>query len=309
MVSSTASNRNAVVRHEETPLVYIGEVIDSRFEIERIAGSGGMGTVYRAYDILADRTVALKIMRALPYDKTQRFAREVRTVADVRHKSIVGYVAHGKTRRGSAYLAMEWVDGEDLAARLARGPLALIETLLVVRRIAAALHTVHAAGIVHRDIKPANIALCGGPDGGVKLLDFGVVHGGEGNDAEEATKPGAVVGTLSYMAPEQARGEEIDGRADLFSLGCVLYECLTGKPVFAGTNPAQIVVQLHIGETPLPSASRVGVPAELDALVVRMLAKKPEDRPASAHEIVMWLDALIRDITRIGTLATLPPPP
>jgi len=202
-----------------------------RFTVEREAGSGGMGTIFRARDAETGALVALKLIRELRREEQIRFQREGRALAAVRHPGIVRYVDHGVTADGEAYLAMEWLDGEDLRARLTHVGLTVGETVTLGRRVAEALVTLHAEGLVHRDLKPGNLFLVGGEVSDVRIIDFGLVRG---NDVTaDLTRSGIAVGTPAYMSPEQARGlRDVDPRSDLFSLGCVMFKCLTGRAPF-----------------------------------------------------------------------------
>ena len=185
------------------------------------------------------------------------------------------YVAHGTERRGGAWLAIEWLDGHDLAARLVRGPLGIAEAVAVVRRAASALGAAHAHGIVHRDIKPSNLFLEDGDLERVKVLDFGVARLDNSSEGEK-TRTGTTLGTPAYMAPEQARGErDVDARVDVFALGCVLFECLAGRPVFAAEHVMGILAKVLLEEAPRINELKHDVPKALDDLVARMLSKAP----------------------------------
>ncbi|MGZ3452162.1 MAG: serine/threonine-protein kinase [Polyangiales bacterium] len=275
----------------------IGEQIESavladRFEIREQVGRGGMSTVYRAIDRESGSEVALKLLGDRYTHESERFAREAMAIAGLRHPNVVKYVAHGKTRDGTHYLAMEWLEGEDLSDRLKRGPLSLSESVALAARVSSALAAAHARGMVHRDVKPSNLFLPGKRADRVKILDFGIARFG---DRDGLTAPGVVFGTLGYMAPEQARGERIiDGRADVFALGCVLYECVTGEPVFIGAQPTAVLAKVVFEDVPRLSKVRSGVPDPLDRLVARMLAKVPASRPGDARELSQELEALSR---------------
>ena len=215
-----------------------GELIAGRFAVERLAAQGGMGVVYRAKDTLTGDHVALKVLKENT-EEADRFQREAAVLAELRHPAIVRYVAHGIIGHGKrAYLAMEWLEGEDLSVRLARQGLDVKEGLLLAIRVAEALAVAHARGITHRDIKPSNLFLPDGDLARVKVLDFGIAR--LGLAAVTMTQTGIMVGTPGYMSPEQARGDPlVDGRADVFALGCVLFECITGKRVFKRSALAQ----------------------------------------------------------------------
>ena len=241
-----------------------------------------MGAVWHGYDREAGAPVAVKLV----VGNGARFAREAAVLARLEHPGIVRYVAHGEAG-GERFLAMEWLDGEDLAARLERGPLSASETFALGARVAEALAVAHAASVVHRDIKPSNIFLVGGAIERVKLVDFGIAREGAGTQ----TATGAVFGTPAYMAPEQARGApDVDARADVFSLGCVLYECLCGQPAFAGEHPLAILARVLLDD-PRPAGELARVPPALDALLARMLAKDPAARPANGAEVCAALAA------------------
>ncbi len=268
-------------------LLSVGEVISGRFEIAALADWGGMGAVYRALDRETGKEAALKLL--LDATSTERFAREARVLADLRHPAIVEYIAHGRTERGGLYLAMEWLEGKDLRGHLdqAGGALSLRDSLAIVRGAAEGLAVAHGRGIVHRDINPRNLFLVGGDVHGVKVLDFGIARPLRATFG--MTMPGAALGTPGYMAPEQARGnEELDARADVFALGCVLFECLTGRPAFAADNLMALLGKVLFEDAPR-LRQRGPVPAELDELVERMLAKDIARRPVDAGALVTQL--------------------
>src|SRR5262245_14267032 len=219
----------------KTELHPSGERIGDRFEVVVPAGAGGAGTVYRARDLLSGGLVALKFLHEQEVSDAERFAREAIVLAELSHPGIVRYVAHGETRDGLLYLAMEWLEGETLAARLARSPLTLDETVTLGLRVAESLAAAHGRGVVHRDIKPSNLLLADGSLERVKLLDFGLAR--RAWDSHGPTQPGALMGTPGYMAPEQASGwRDVSPATDVFSLGAVLYECLAGEPPFMGQH-------------------------------------------------------------------------
>ncbi|WP_437514847.1 protein kinase domain-containing protein [Sorangium sp. So ce1099] len=257
------------------------KVLAGRFELERVAGSGGMGDVYRARDRHDGEPVALKLLRSSDVQLVARFQREARLLAELRHPAIARHVAHGVSEQGQHYLAMEWLEGEDLAARLARGPLGVDEALALVHRVAEALSLVHARGVVHRDLKPANLFLQGGELDQVKILDFGIARDAAATGG--LTEPGVAIGTPAYMAPEQVRGElDIDARADVYALGCLLFECLTGKAPFWAEHAFAVLVKVLFEDAPRPSALRAEVPEAIDLLTERLMAKDRGVRPADA---------------------------
>jgi tetratricopeptide (TPR) repeat protein len=259
--------------------------------LEQLAGRGGMGEVYRALDRSSGQTVAVKVLRDHQDGQLERFEREACILAGFDHPRVVRYVAHGNLPSGEPYLAMEWLEGEDLATRIAREQLGTPSSLALALYAAEALGALHDRGIIHRDLKPSNIFLVDGRVDGVKLLDFGLARISE---ATRVTHSGTMLGTIAYMAPEQARGEEeIDGRVDVFSLGSVLFECLTGEPAFAAAHATAILTKLLFEEAPRLGDRLPGIPAELEALVSRMLSKRPEARPQHGRAAAEALRAML----------------
>lgn len=252
-----------------------------------------MGVVFQALDERTGSLVALKLLHAPDRGEgvTRRFAREAQVLASLRHPGIVSYVAHGLTEHEQPFLAMEWLEGEDLAERLARSPLSLFESLQLMRRAAEALAAAHAQGIVHRDLKPSNLFLRGGQPGDVVLLDFGLARLQAASQA--LTGSAMVLGTPAYMAPEQASGlPDLSACADIFSLGCVLYECLTGQAPFSAPLVAAVLAKILFSQpTPLRTL-RPELPAALEGLLEQMLAKEPGQRLADAGRLLRALEAL-----------------
>jgi tetratricopeptide (TPR) repeat protein len=269
----------------------IGDVLADRFELEALAGAGGMGAVWRARDRVLGQTVALKLIGEAEEPMARRFDREVEVLSHLSHPGIVSYVAHGRTSEGGRYLAMEWLEGEDLDARLRRGGLSVEESLGVVRRAASALAVAHAQGLLHRDLKPGNLFLVNRDPAQVKVIDFGVARPADRDRGLTGT--GVMVGTLSYMSPEQARGlRELTGAVDVFALGCVLFECLSGQRAFAGGQPVAILAKILFDDPPRVRALRPELSPELDALVAALMARDPTARPPDAAALVRRLDAL-----------------
>jgi tetratricopeptide (TPR) repeat protein len=261
-------------------------VIADQYELVRLAGSGGMGQVWEARDRLQGARVALKLLTGTSQRGRARFLREAVVLAELRHPGIVRYVAHGATSSDEIYLVMEWLDGEDLARRLERGAMSPEDTVTLLRAVAEALGVAHARGIVHRDLKPSNLFLPGSSLADVKVLDFGVARISRGT----RTDPGGMVGTPGYMAPEQARGDDdVDARADVFALGCVTFECLTGRRAFDAEHVMAVLAKILIDEVPRVSTVLPDVPPSLDDLVRRMVAKDPADRPFDAAELAVRL--------------------
>ena len=263
-----------------------GDVLADRYELGARIGEGGMGVVFAANDRLdGGRRVAVKIVRSGGDQDTARFEREVRSLEKVAHPAIVKCIAHG-VHDGSRYLVMDRLDGCTLAERLTMGRLSLHDVVVLGRRLADALAEVHRAGIIHRDIKPSNIFLAGRgtPDERITvseacLLDFGIARPG---DADTLTARGALVGTPGYMAPERVRGDEAtDPASDVFSLGCVMYECLLGRPAFAAETTYALLARVLLEVAPLVREERPDAPLGLEALVEQMLAKDPAERPGA----------------------------
>ncbi|WP_439623639.1 protein kinase domain-containing protein [Gemmata sp.] len=287
-----------------------GTVSDGRtpafgpYVVVRELGSGGMGRVLEAHDPALGRRVAVKEIRpelAADPGARDRFLREARAAAAVRHDHIVP-VYHVGERDGAPFLVMPLLAGESLAARLDRGPLPPGDVARVGREAASGLAAAHAAGLVHRDVKPANLWL-EDPDGRVLILDFGLARATDGGDA--LTRPGSVLGTPGYLAPEQANGLPVDGRADLFSLGATLYHAATGVRPFRG--PTLTATLRAVGEhhPPPPREVNPAVPAALSDLIVRLLAKSPADRPASAAAVAAELEGRPGTVT-FATRAAVP---
>jgi tetratricopeptide (TPR) repeat protein len=283
-----------------------GDVVADRFEIERPAGSGGMGDVYRALDKLDGQVIALKVLRGAKPVEAMRFTQEARVLSELRHPAVVRYVAHGVTPRGDMYLAMEWLDGEDLSERLRTAGLSVDETVALGKRVAEALGVAHGRGVVHRDVKPANLFLPGNEVDRVKILDFGIARVG----ARTATRTGMTLGTPGYMAPEQARGErDLDARTDVFALGCVLFECLTHRAAFVGDHVMAVLAKILLDEAPRVSELKRDVPRGLDDLIARMLSKDPALRPKDGAAVAAELGTILEE--NRGTLhpsrPSLPP--
>jgi hypothetical protein len=277
-----------------------GDVVAARFEIERLVGAGGMGAVYRARDRETGQDVAIKLLHGSGVEDELRFAREARVLSDLQHPGIVRHVAHGVTAAAEPYLAMEWIEGEDLARRLFRSRLSVDAIMTLGRRVAEALSAAHALGVVHRDIKPSNLLLPSGDIERVKVVDFGIAR--IVGASRVVTRTGRVIGTLSYLAPEQARGaRDFDARVDVFALGCVLFECLTGRVPFEGKEPVTLLTKIVLEDAPRASAILPGVPAALDELLARMLCRDRAGRPADGARVVAEIAAL--DLTPVDRRA------
>lgn len=267
-----------------------------QYRVQRVLGAGGMGIVFEAEDVDLQRKAALKVMRpqvASDLVCRQRFQQEARAVAALAHDHIVSIYQVGEDR-GIPFIAMQFLHGETLESRLAREKkLPLAEILRIGREVAEGLAAAHAHGLIHRDIKPSNIWL---ETSRVKLLDFGLART-IGNDAQNLTRSGFIVGTLGYMAPEQARGRATDNRSDLFSLGCVIYEMGTGSAPFSGPDAMSRLMALAVEQPPPPRQLNSDLPPKLSELILWLLSKLPEDRPRSARLVVETLAAIERGPT------------
>jgi len=267
-----------------------------RYRIEAKIGAGGMGEVYRAWDTLLARKVAIKSIRAgVAVRRSElRFLEEARAASALNHPNIVTIYDIGSTD-GRPYLAMEWVEGETLRQRLSRGPLPISDVLGIASQIADALLAAHENGILHRDLKPENIMLT--EEGRAKVLDFGIAKrlttsGAGSDDAASLTIPGAVIGTPGYMSPEQARGEKLDFRSDHFAFGAVLYEMATGQKAFGGGNAAEVQAAILLRQPERLTRLNPDLPAPLEWVVDRCLAKSPRERFSSSAELKTELQAI-----------------
>jgi eukaryotic-like serine/threonine-protein kinase len=256
----------------------VGSILGGKFQLQRLAGAGGMGEVFEARYLDSGERVAIKVLRALQTDQMVRFEREARLLAEFDHPNIVRYIEHAVTPLGQPYMVMEWLDGEDLATRLRTRPLAPQEAVAIGRDVADAMAAAHARGIVHRDLKPGNVFLvrgaflARGEFSASKVLDFGIAWLSEWTPV---TQVGATPGTVGYMAPEQiGRDAELTPAADVFALGCLLFEGLTGRPAF---DLAMSAGRTHAA--PLRSQLGGDIPGELATLIEQMLAREPDDRP------------------------------
>lgn len=262
----------------------ISQLLDDRYRVEELIARGGMATVHRGHDERLDRVVALKIMHphlAMDEDFRRRFAREARSAARLAHRNVVGVFDQGEDE-DRIYLAMELVEGETLRARIvAQERLTLRESLDVTTQVLQALVAAHEAGIVHRDIKPENILI--DPDDLVKVADFGLARATGSNNSSASA---ALLGTVAYISPEVVTRGHADERSDLYSLGIVLFEMLTGRQPFRGEQPVHIAFQHVHEDIPAPSSLVTGVPRELDSLVTWAAARQVEQRPATAADLL-----------------------
>jgi serine/threonine-protein kinase len=263
--------------------------LSSRYELGEIIGFGGMSEVHKARDLRLSRDVAIKVLRAdLARDPTfyLRFKREAQNAAALNHPAIVAVYDTGEAEVDGGplpYIVMEYVDGDTLRDIVrSKGPMAPRRAMEVVADVCAALDFSHKAGIVHRDMKPANIMI--NRAGAVKVMDFGIARA-IADSSNPMTQTAAVIGTAQYLSPEQARGETVDARSDVYSVGCVLFEILTGEPPFTGDSPVAVAYQ-HVREDPrLPSHVHSGVPRELDSVILKAMSKNPANRYQTAAEM------------------------
>lgn len=268
------------------PLGLAGRTV-AHFRLHEALGSGGMGVVYRADDTRRGRAVALKFL--LPHHNLDnsaraRFLREANAIAMLDHPNLCTVYEFGTTDDGRLFMALALYHGETLRSRLGRdGRVSVREAVEIARQIAAGLHAAHSAGFVHRDLKPANVMLL--PDGSVRILDFGLAKARDHSLSTTSVR----LGTISYMSPEQIRAGDIDGRADLWALGVVLYEMLTGRKPFRGAERISIAdaILQHVPEP--PSSYRHAVPDALDSLVLRLLQKDRPRRHATAEDVLREL--------------------
>ncbi len=285
-----------------------GTRFSERYEIKNQAGMGGMGTVYQAIDRDSGNLIALKILHSRSTIEQARFDQEARVLSELSHPGIVHYFDHGVTPNGSPYIAMEWLEGETLEDRLGRGNLGPAAAAHLARLVLEALSAAHARNIVHRDIKPGNIFLVGWKLSEIRVLDFGIAR--RVFDDKRLTRKGSTVGTPLYTSPEQARGRaDVDGRADIFSLGCVLFELLTGEPPFTGETPLEVMTKVCAGRVPELRSRRPGIPMVVSSLVHGMLSPDPVHRPQSAAALAVEFAEVVKvlgGITGESAAASLP---
>lgn len=263
--------------------------LSSRYDLGEILGFGGMSEVHLARDGRLDRDVAIKVLRQdLARDPTfyLRFRREAQNAAALNHPAIVAVYDTGEAETETGplpYIVMEYVDGETLRDIVrAEGPMAPKRAMEVIADVCAALDFSHRNGIVHRDVKPANVMI--NRAGAVKVMDFGIARA-IADSSSPMTQTAAVIGTAQYLSPEQARGEQVDARSDVYSLGCVLFEILTGEPPFTGDSPVAVAYQ-HVREDPrLPSSVNADIPGELDSIILKAMSKNPANRYQSAADM------------------------
>jgi serine/threonine protein kinase len=297
---------------------YVGRDIAGQFRVLEKIGSGGMGAVYKAEQPEMRRFVAIKILHSRylsRQDLVTRFKREARAMSHLSHPNTARVFLYGQLDDGSCYFVMEYLAGRNLAQTVRReGPMEPMRAINIMMQACGALEEAHRNGIVHRDLKPENIFLTtqGGIEDFPKVLDFGLAKVSERQMRPGSlilTQDGMVFGTPEFMSPEQARGETLDGRSDIYSLGVILYELLTGKLPFDAKQPMEYI-QKHIKEKPMTLAERApdrAFPPGLEAVLMRAIAKKPEERFASAAEFAGALKRVAGGQVMTGAMRAVPP--
>ena len=293
----------------------VGRKIADRYELLGVIGEGGMSTVYKAADSVLDKTMALKLLRkefAINETSVKRFEQEANAIRSLTHPHLATVYDFGRTDDGAPYLVMDYIEGDSLADLLKKEIfLDVPRALAISLQISTAVGYAHEHGVIHRDLKPENIILtnAGTDSDFVKLIDFGIakLQSESGLTTQRVTQTGEIFGSPLYMSPEQCMGYPLDVRSDIYSLGCVMYELVTGKPPLCGENPVQTIFK-HINENPTPfsfSFKHLNIPRGFEALVMKCLQKKPEDRYQSVAELrrdlkLVWLG---KDIGKSGTRA------
>src|SRR6059058_663675 len=269
------------------------EVLGERYKLEDPIGRGGMATIYRGQDLRMDRIVAIKVLREVYSTDPKfvtRFQREAKAASALQHPNIVQVFDYGQTD-GNYYIVMELVEGTDLRRYLrSRGVLAVDRAIIIAHDVALGLGAAHRRGIVHRDVKPQNVLV--GRDGSIKLTDFGIASVYKDINAERLTTTGMTLGTVQYYAPEQAQGEIVSPAADVYALGIVMYEMLTGHPPFDGDSPVAVAMQ-HIQDVPTPpSHINPNISPALEEIILRCLEKVPEMRFRDGSQLARALESL-----------------
>ena len=283
--------------------------LSGRYELGEILGVGGMSEVHLARDLRLHRDVAVKLLRAdlaLDPSRNLRFQREAQNAAALNHPAIAAIYDTGEVETPSGplpYIVMEYVDGLTLRDVVrTHGPMRARRAIEVIAEACQALNFSHQRGIIHRDVKPANIMI--GTAGSVKVVDFGIAKAIADSDKGGVTETGVVIGTAHYLSPEQARGDRVDARADVYSLGCVLYEISTGEPPFVGDSAVAVAYQ-HVRETPVaPSRRNSEITTDLDAVVLKAMAKNPDNRYQTAAEMRTDLIRVHRGLAPHASVAT-----
>ena len=299
------------------PTIKSERVLNGRYEVSELIGRGGMADVYLGRDVRLGRTVAIKVLRPdLARDPLfqSRFRREAQAVAGLNHQAIVSVYDTGDEVPDNAgpddvrlpFIVMEYVAGQTLRELIKLGRISPEQAVRYICGVLSALEYSHRSGIVHRDIKPANVMVS--PQGAVKVMDFGIARA-IADSAATMTQTQAVIGTAQYLSPEQARGETVDARSDLYSAGCLLYEMLTGRPPFVGDSPVSVAYQHVREQPPVPSTLKPGIPPALDRILLRALAKDRNDRFQDAHEFSQALEAAERGEAAVTEAMAVSPAP
>jgi serine/threonine-protein kinase len=295
---------------------YTGRIVAGKFRVEQLIGEGGMGKVFRATQLSLDKTVVLKVLRQSLLSDARtvaRFQREAKAASRLNHPNSISVIDFGQGDDGSLYIAMEHVSGIDLHQLLSNeGPLDERRIGHIIAQVLSALSDAHAAGVIHRDLKPENIMVENrrGERDFVKVLDFGIakITDTDGSEGQALTRAGFVCGTPEYMSPEQARGAMLDPRSDLYAVGVILYQCATNKLPFEADSAVGLAT-MHLTTPPTPPRERGGHISEaLEALILKALAKDPNDRPQSAEEFRSDLLAAVQaaQATRVQAMPTMP---
>ena len=279
---------------------FIGKTIAGKYRVLKKLGAGGMGAVYLAEQMTVGRKVALKVLHrefATDEEFTKRFHQEARLAASLNHRHVITIHDFDQADDGSLFIAMEYVEGNNLKSLIHEGPLNLGQSLRLARQIAEGLSAAHRSGVIHRDIKPENIMIVQGPEE-VKLMDFGISRLRDAETVARLTRPGMIMGTPAYMAPEQIEGREVNEKTDIYAFGVVLFEMLSGASPFKAPTPTALLMK-HINELPVPLRKlRADVPTAVERLVMQALEKKPERRQADMEEVVAELrrvEGVLRD--------------
>jgi serine/threonine protein kinase len=291
----------------------IGKIFDNRYQIKELIGRGGMGAVYKAVHTTMNQVVAVKVLNKEytgDEKQVQRFYQEARNSSQLKHPNTIRVFDFGRSEDGHLYIAMEYLEGTTLTKVIQKDKTIPIPRIVnIIKQALKALGEAHAIGLIHRDLKPDNIFLTKiyGEDDFVKVLDFGIAKFYEGSQKHESlTQTGFICGTPLYISPEQALGRELDHRADLYSIGVILYEMVCGKPPFKADNPLGIVMK-HIHDTPPPLSTHVPdlyVPLKMNAFIFRLLDKNRNNRPSSSDEAIQELDSVLFEMKESGIIDT-----